>query len=111
MPVIHGVLLLAGLAAFTAAALGAGRILTARTIRRIDRMLQAAIDGTFLESSFDETRLSALEARMVRYLSENAVTAQGLAAEKDQDQSADIGYLAPDQNASGQYSAVCAAAV
>ncbi len=83
MPVIHGVLLLAGLAAFTAAALGAGRILTARTIRRIDCMLQAAIDGTFLESSFDETRLSALEARMVRYLSENAVTAQGLAAEKD----------------------------
>ena len=39
---------------------------TARTIRRLDEMLTAAMDGSFSEESFDESRLSALESRLAR---------------------------------------------
>lgn len=46
-------------------------------------MLQDAIDGTFSEQAFDESRLSALEARMMRYLSECAVSSKNLLTEKE----------------------------
>ncbi len=41
---------------------------TGRTLRRLDEMLEAAINGTFEESRFDETELSRLEARWRQYL-------------------------------------------
>lgn len=41
---------------------------TGRTMRRLDEMLEAAINGTFEESRFDETELSRLEARWRQYL-------------------------------------------
>lgn len=56
---------------------------TRRTIKSLDHMLDAAIDGTFTEKSFDETRLSALETKLNRYLAASAVSACNLAAEKD----------------------------
>ena len=46
-------------------------------------MLDRAIAGNFAEERFDETELSALETRMARYLSANAVSARSLAEEKD----------------------------
>ncbi len=61
----------------------AARLRTRRILSRLDAMLQSAQDGTFRERSFDESRLSALEGRMARYLAENAVTARAAAAEKD----------------------------
>ena len=42
---------------------------TGKTLRRLDAMLDAAINGTFQESTFDETELSRLEARWKQYLS------------------------------------------
>ena len=54
-----------------------------RTLRRLSEMLDRAIAGDFAEERFDETELSALEARMARYLSANAVSARSLAEEKD----------------------------
>ena len=41
---------------------------TGRTMRRLDEMLEAAINGTFEESRFDETELSRLESRWRQYL-------------------------------------------
>ena len=42
--------------------IGAGK-----TIKRLDEMLESAMDGTFEESRFDETELSRLESRWKQY--------------------------------------------
>lgn len=54
-----------------------------RLLERLQAMLDAAIDGSFTEHTYDESRLSALESRMNRYLSECAVSSRNLAREKE----------------------------
>ena len=56
---------------------------TARTIRRLDDMLTAAMNGCFSEESFDESRLSALESRLGRYLAASALSARNVQEQKD----------------------------
>ena len=51
-----------------------GRIL----LRRLDRMLSAALDGSFRESQFDESAPSALESRLARFLNGSAASAKGV---------------------------------
>lgn len=70
------------LAALALVLLERGR--TIRTLSRLDAMLTAAMDGTFSEQSFDESRLSALESRMVQYLAANSASARNLRRQKDQ---------------------------
>ena len=60
------------------------RYRTARIMARLDRMVTQAMDGDFTESDFDETRLSALEARMARYLAASALSARNLRQQKEQ---------------------------
>ena len=72
-----------------ALAIAAGVVLVsrrrqARLLRRLDEMLTAAMDGEFSETSFDETRLSALESRLARYLAASSLSARNLQAQKDQ---------------------------
>ena len=62
----------------------AARRQKARLIRRLDAMLTAAMDGTFTETSFDESRLSALESRLARYLAASSLSARNLQTQKDQ---------------------------
>ena len=57
---------------------------TALTIRRLDEMLTAAMDGRFSEENFDESRLSALESRLARYLTASALSARRVQEQKDQ---------------------------
>lgn len=57
---------------------------TARTIRRLDEMLTAAMDGRFSEQNFDESRLSALESRLARYLTASALSERNVREQKDQ---------------------------
>ena len=57
---------------------------TARTIRRLDEMLTAAMDGSFSEESFDESRLSALESRLARYLTASVLSERNVRRQKDQ---------------------------
>ena len=52
-----------------------------RQLERMDRMLDRAIDGSFLESSFDESVPSALESKMSRFLNGSASSARNLAEE------------------------------
>ena len=54
-----------------------------RMLDTLDRMLDDAARGTFQESLYDESRLSALETRMAHYLSSSAVSARNLQEEKD----------------------------
>lgn len=53
-----------------------------RTMHRLDRMLTQAIDGGFVEESYDETALSSLEARMARLLHGSAAANRALAREQ-----------------------------
>lgn len=74
------------IAVFTAAALAAavwGRLYARRVMKNLNRMLDAAMAGTFLERDFDESLLSAVESRFAHYLAANAVSAQKLQEEKD----------------------------
>ena len=57
---------------------------TARTIHRLDEMLTSAMDGSFSEGSFDESRLSALESRLARYLTASALSERNVRRQKDQ---------------------------
>ena len=77
--VIAGVALLLALAVATY-----DRWRTVRTIRRLDQMLTAAMDGSFWEETFDESRLSALESRLARYLTASALSEQNVREQKDQ---------------------------
>lgn len=57
---------------------------TVRTIKSLDAMLEAAIDGRFTAETFDESRLSALESRLARYLTASALSARKVQEQKDQ---------------------------
>ncbi|WP_434302266.1 sensor histidine kinase [Clostridium botulinum] len=46
-------------------------------------MLDSAIDGSFTANTFDESALSAVEAKMARFLSACAVSSKNLAVEKE----------------------------
>ena len=70
----------AGLAALTAGCWLALR--ARRTVRRLDRMLTDAIDGGFVEEHYDETAVSALEARMARLLHGSAAANRALSREQ-----------------------------
>lgn len=63
------------------------RLLSRRLLRRLNRMLEAAADGSFREEAFNESLLSALESRMARYLASSSLSRQALEREKESIQS------------------------
>lgn len=76
---------IAGVAVLLALAVVAyDRWRTACTMRQLDEMLTAAMDGSFSEQNFDESRLSALESRLARYLSASALSERNVREQKDQ---------------------------
>lgn len=58
-------------------------ISTRRLMGRLDRMISDAIDGKFTERTYDESALSALEAKLSHYLSASAASARSVQEEKD----------------------------
>ena len=56
---------------------------TKRMMRKLNKMLDCAIDGSFTEHTFDESLLSAVESRFNQYLAASSVSARNLAAEKE----------------------------
>lgn len=74
---------------FIALCLAGGLILwnrwqTKHTMQRLDEMLTSAMNGNFTEKVFDESRLSALESRLSRYLSASSLSARKIQEQKDQ---------------------------
>ena len=53
-----------------------------RLLERMDRMLDQALEGSFQETTFDESAPSALEAKLARFLNGSAASARGLAEER-----------------------------
>ncbi len=58
------------------------RIRMNRQIKRLDEMLDKAIEGNFRESYFDESQLSYIENKMWKYLSTSEISARKTAEEK-----------------------------
>ena len=65
-----------------------------KTLDTIENMLDAAVDGSFSETTFDESKLSALETRFAHYLSAAETSSRNVAREKDRIKSlvADISH-------------------
>lgn len=76
--------LVIGVVVLALAAVAVDRWRTARTMKRLDDMLTAAINGSFSETAFDESRLSALESRLWRYLAASALSERNVREQKDQ---------------------------
>ena len=53
-----------------------------KTIKRLEEMLDSAVDGTFVEESYDETRLSRLESKWKEFLGSSVLSNQNLEAER-----------------------------
>lgn len=56
---------------------------TKRTLKTMGLMLDAAIEGSFSESAFDESLLSSVETKLSHYLSASKVSAKNLDEEKN----------------------------
>lgn len=56
---------------------------TSQTMDAMERMLREAMDGSFSEKRFDESRLSRLETELSHYLNASVVSAGNVAAERD----------------------------
>ena len=56
---------------------------TLHTVRRLENMIDAAIDGSFTEHTFDESRLSSLESRFAKYLSASETSRKNITTEKN----------------------------
>ena len=54
-----------------------------RVIRHLDKMLEDGINGTFEESDYDETKLSKLESKWLRYLSSSKMSYQKTMQERE----------------------------
>ena len=54
-----------------------------KTMEEIERMLDAAMTGSFSEATFDESQLSALETKFAHYLSAAETSSRNVAQEKD----------------------------
>ena len=65
-----------------------------KTMEEIERMLDAAMTGSFSETNFNESRLSALETKFAHYLSAAEASSRNVAQEKDRIKSliADISH-------------------
>lgn len=56
---------------------------TQSTMEKIENMLDNAMNGTFSETTFDESKLSALETKFAHYLSSSETSSQNMAQEKN----------------------------
>ena len=59
------------------------RCKTRKILQSIDKMLDAAIEGHFIESCFDETLFSSVEAKFAHYLTASEVSYKRLSQEKN----------------------------
>ena len=57
-----------------------------RTLTRLDPMLDSALENTFEENAFDESRLSALETKLHHFLSASRARSSRTVSERDQAQ-------------------------
>ena len=54
-----------------------------KLLERLDKMLEDGINGTFEESDYDETQLSKLESKWLRYLTSSKLSYQKTEQERE----------------------------
>ena len=54
-----------------------------KLLARLDKMLEDGINGTFSESDYDETKLSQLESKWLRYLTSSKLSYQKTTQERE----------------------------
>lgn len=52
-------------------------------MNHLDEMIERAMDGSFQEQNFNESKLSAIETKMAQYLSSSVISARKVESEKD----------------------------
>ena len=72
----------------------------------LNEMLDAAIDGTFEETCFDESELSKLQSKLMRYLSSSSMSERKMREEKENIKGLITNIFSSGENASYQYSYV-----
>ena len=74
-----------------------------RVMERLNLMLEHAISGEPIETSFDETKMSALETKLAQYLKMNQLGKQQLNDEKERIDAliSDISHQTKTTNSSG----------
>ena len=82
---MESIILIVGLILFVVAILLViyNRNQVKRVMKKLDKMLDDAIDGSFSETIYDESMLSSLELKLNRYLSSCSVSSNSLLSEKD----------------------------
>ena len=75
------------------------RLASRKLLGRLERMLEQAMDASFQEEVFDESRLSALESSMVHWLGELRAVPAGVGGGEGPYAVAAYGHLPPDQDA------------
>ena len=58
-------------------------MLRSREARKVEEMLDAALQGNFRESDYDESELSRVETKWKRFLSTSALSKEQLEREKE----------------------------
>ena len=66
-------------------------------------MLEAAINGTFSETTFDESRQSSLENRLAQYLAASELSVRSIDAEREKIKGTDRRYFPSDADAAFEY--------
>lgn len=66
-------------------------------------MLEAAINGTFSETTFDESRQSSLENRLAQYLAASELSVRSIDVERKKNQGTDCRYFPSDADAAFKY--------
>lgn len=70
-----------------AASIGVGIFRERRLLGRLSRMLAQAMDGSYLETDYNESMLSKVEAEMVRFLNSSILSARNTRQDRDRIQS------------------------
>lgn len=76
-------LILAAAALFCVLVIGWNRYRQRKLLQRLGDLLDAAMDGSFCEQTFDESMMSALESKLARYLASSEISARTVQSEKD----------------------------
>ena len=66
-----------------AVSIGVGMIRERRLLGRLSQMLTQAMEGSYSESDYNETMLSEVESRMVRFLNSSVLSAKNVKGERD----------------------------
>jgi len=69
----------------------------------LTHMLETAMDGTFCEQSFDESRQSALENQLAQYLKASELSVRNIASEREKNKGIDRGHIPSDTDTAFEY--------